>query len=79
MRVARPHGIAVSEILDYFGKCLRCQYPASAVRTAGVRPDGSYGTLVIATCDLPCGWRGPVPLTRMTGRRPPGPRDSVNP
>ena len=68
--MAKPHRIAFNEVLDYFGKCPRCDYPASAVRTTGVRVDGSFGTVVVATCDLPCGWRGPVPLTRMTDQPP---------
>jgi hypothetical protein len=67
----RPRAVEFSEILDYFGKCPRGNYPASAIRITHMHPDGPPKRLVIATCDLPCGWRGSVPLTRMTtGLRP---------
>ena len=73
-----PRPIVVSEVLDYFGKCPRCEYAATAVRATRVRADGSFETVVVATCGLPCGWRGPVPLTRMTNQPPPErPRSTV--
>ncbi|MCX4093098.1 hypothetical protein [Nocardia sp. alder85J] len=49
-----------SEILDFFGKCPECGYPARASTTPS-----SPGT-VAASCDRPCGWTGTVPLTTMT-------------
>lgn len=57
----------VKEILNYFGKCPACGYPA---RAAEVRaPSAKNGEIVVtiaATCDLPCGWSGPVKRTVMT-------------
>ncbi|WP_083896432.1 helix-turn-helix domain-containing protein [Nocardia jiangxiensis] len=44
-----------------------CGYPASASLISRQRPDGSTDHEIIATCGLPCGWRVPVPMTRMTG------------
>ncbi|WP_156371125.1 hypothetical protein [Nocardia arizonensis] len=32
--------------------------------------DGSSSASVIAACGLPCGWRGPVSPTTMTGEPP---------
>ncbi|MFI2280714.1 hypothetical protein [Nocardia beijingensis] len=57
----------VTEILDYFGRCAACDYPASAHLYTHHFADGSIHREVIATCGLPCGWRGPVPPHRMTG------------
>ncbi len=48
------------EILDYFGKCPECGYPARASTT--LRDTRT----VFASCDRPCGWTGIVPLTTMT-------------
>ncbi|MGW5570354.1 hypothetical protein ACWEVD_04065 [Nocardia thailandica] len=56
----------VTEILDYFGRCAACHYPASAHVYTHHFADGSTHREVIATCGLPCGWRGPVPMRRMT-------------
>lgn len=56
----------VTEILDYFGRCAACHYPASAHVYVHHFADGSTHHEVIATCGLPCGWRGPVPMRRMT-------------
>jgi hypothetical protein len=50
------------EVLDYFGKCPECGYPAKA--SATLRDDGT----VLAYCDRPCGWSARVPLTTMTTR-----------
>ena len=52
------------EVLDYFGKCPECGYPAHA------STEVIGATTVIACCDRPCGWTGMVPLTTMTGRTP---------
>jgi len=41
IEVATPGEIEFGEILDYFGKCPRCQYPARAIRATGIRTDGS--------------------------------------
>ncbi|MGY2009849.1 hypothetical protein ACW9HC_22940 [Nocardia gipuzkoensis] len=56
----------VSEILDYFGLCADCPYPASASLLRHHYSDGSTQREIIATCGLPCGWRAPVSPTRMT-------------
>ncbi|MEU1520744.1 hypothetical protein ACWDO0_13295 [Nocardia rhamnosiphila] len=55
------------EILDYFGKCASCGYPARAESTRRVFDNGEIETLVIASCSLPCGWSDRVSPTRMTG------------
>ncbi len=54
------------EILNYFGKCPACGYPARAVLRTISRNDGGVTDAVIATCELPCGWSGPVEPTIMT-------------
>ncbi|GAA5052335.1 hypothetical protein [Nocardia callitridis] len=60
--------ITVTDMLDYFGKCPRCGYPATASKT--VRHLGRINVVieVVATCGLPCGWSGQVPETTMTGQ-----------
>ncbi|KAF0846633.1 hypothetical protein [Nocardia caishijiensis] len=62
-----PVRITVHELLDYFGRCGACGYPASASRVVKHFGDGSIQHEVIATCGLPCGWRAPVSMRRMTG------------
>ncbi|WP_067649475.1 hypothetical protein [Nocardia harenae] len=57
-----------TEILDYFGKCEACGYPARASATTEMLAGGGVQTAVVAACSLPCGWTGRVPLTTMTGR-----------
>ncbi|MFF0491348.1 hypothetical protein ACWDSJ_06040 [Nocardia sp. NPDC003482] len=57
-----PAAPEIHEILDYFGKCPECGYPARASMSA------QDTTMVHASCDRPCGWTGTVPLTTMTGR-----------
>ncbi|MFC8044738.1 hypothetical protein [Nocardia sp. NPDC057353] len=57
-----------SEILDYFGKCEACGYPARAAATTEMLAGGGVQTSVVAACALPCGWTARVPLTTMTGR-----------
>lgn len=56
------------EILNYFGKCDACGYPARASTTKQVFDDGDVEISVIATCSLPCGWSDRVPRTTMTNR-----------
>lgn len=56
----------VDPILNYFGKCPACGYPARA-STIRVRfDDDTAAELVVAQCGLPCGWNGPVAPTTMT-------------
>ncbi len=57
---------SAEEILDYFGKCPVCGYPASAWRYTQRHADGAVASLVVAHCGLPCGWSGPVEPTSMT-------------
>ncbi|MEU6563391.1 hypothetical protein [Nocardia nova] len=54
------------EILNYFGKCPVCGYPAQAVLRTVCHTDGVITDAVIATCELPCGWTGPVEPSVMT-------------
>ncbi|RMI28810.1 hypothetical protein [Nocardia stercoris] len=57
----------VTELLNYFGRCPRCGYPASARVAQHQYSDGTSEREIIATCGLPCGWSGPVPMRSMTG------------
>ncbi|AHH16690.1 hypothetical protein NONO_c18900 [Nocardia nova SH22a] len=54
------------EILNYFGKCRACGYPARAVLRTVCHGDGVVTDSVIASCELPCGWSGPVEPSVMT-------------
>ncbi|MBH0779189.1 hypothetical protein [Nocardia bovistercoris] len=63
---SRPVAVRTHEILNYFGKCPACGYPARATEARGMSPRGEVDITVTANCDLPCGWSGPVPLTIMT-------------
>lgn len=65
-----PTRTRTHELLDYFGRCAKCGYPSSAMQITRQYADGSTEHEIIATCGLPCGWRGPVPMTRMTARMP---------
>ncbi|WP_039797512.1 hypothetical protein [Nocardia araoensis] len=55
------------EILDFFGKCRACGYPAYAETTTLRYDNGDRETKIIASCALPCGWTGEVSATPMTG------------
>ncbi|MFI9415272.1 hypothetical protein [Nocardia gamkensis] len=55
------------EILDFFGKCRACGYPAYAESTTLHYDNGDMETKIIAGCALPCGWTGEVSATPMTG------------
>ena len=59
----------VREVLDYFGKCPTCGYPARASTHTVYYSDGSTTAKVTGMCESPCGWSGPVTLTTMTDRR----------
>ncbi|MRH90163.1 hypothetical protein GFY24_22430 [Nocardia sp. SYP-A9097] len=60
----------VREILNYFGKCPLCGYPARASTYTARFDDGSTEEQIVATCGLPCGWNGPADPTTMTGTEP---------
>ncbi|MCL2535169.1 MAG: hypothetical protein FWE39_13490 [Nocardiaceae bacterium] len=65
----RPRRIvssSVREILNYFGKCPVCGYPARASTIAVTFDDGDARSLVVGTCGRPCGWNAPVEVTLMT-------------
>ncbi|MGK8490513.1 hypothetical protein [Nocardia asiatica] len=62
-RIARSRA---EEILDFFGKCRACGYPAYAETTTLHYDNGERETKVIASCALPCGWSGEVSATPMT-------------
>ncbi len=64
--MSAPTNTTVHELLDYFGRCGACGYPASASLVTRHFADGSTDREVIATCGLPCGWRAPVTMRRMT-------------
>ncbi|MBW0271640.1 hypothetical protein ATM97_12855 [Nocardia sp. MH4] len=53
------------EILNYFGTCGACGYPAQAHLVSAL-VDGHIATRVVATCGLPCGWRSVCARTTMT-------------
>ncbi|WP_280400002.1 hypothetical protein [Nocardia carnea] len=55
------------EILNYFGKCKSCGYPARAESYRRIYDNGEADTVVIASCSLPCGWSDQVLPTTMTG------------
>ncbi|MDR7167293.1 hypothetical protein J2W56_001011 [Nocardia kruczakiae] len=57
----------VHEVLDYFGKCAHCDYPASASLVIRWYSDYTSDRELIATCGLPCGWQESVPMKKMTG------------
>ncbi|WP_040835062.1 hypothetical protein [Nocardia brevicatena] len=56
------------EILDYFGKCASCGYPAHASAITRVYDNGDTECPVTATCALPCGWSDRVVPVTMTER-----------
>ncbi|MEV6062825.1 hypothetical protein [Nocardia asteroides] len=64
--MSAPVSTTVHELLDYFGRCGACGYPASASAVVQHFADGSTHREVVATCGLPCGWRAPVSMRRMT-------------
>ena len=63
--------IRTDEILNYFGKCAACGYPAAAESVRRVYDSGEIETMVVARCSLPCGWADRVLPTTMTGPVPP--------
>lgn len=60
-----------TEVLNYFGKCDNCQYPATAFVVAQTLSNGSVARELIAICALPCGWQSAVHHTPMTTTGPP--------
>lgn len=57
--------VTVREMLNFFGKCEECGYPASASWVETVT-SGRATRELIAECGLPCGWRGAAQKTPMT-------------
>lgn len=58
--------VRMEEVFDYFGKCPVCGYPARAWRVCSSYAWRAPVISFIGSCDLPCGWRGPVRITTMT-------------
>lgn len=54
------------EVLNYFGTCPRCGYPAQAFLVATHYADGKIRVTTDGSCALPCGWSGPIEVTTMT-------------
>ncbi|MEV0355612.1 hypothetical protein AB0H71_06050 [Nocardia sp. NPDC050697] len=44
------------EVLDFFGACPRCGYPAQESETVRTFAKGITERIVFRTCGLPCGW-----------------------
>ncbi|MGN2638008.1 hypothetical protein ACTD5D_17795 [Nocardia takedensis] len=65
--VSRVH---IHEIVNYFGKCHDCGYPATAAVHVTTYRDGTTESAVVATCGTPCGWSGPAAVTTMSGEPP---------
>ncbi len=63
-------GTNVYEIVNYFGKCPVCGYPATAAMYVTTCGNVTVSSAVVATCGSPCGWSGPAVPTTMTGEVP---------
>ncbi|MBH0779809.1 hypothetical protein [Nocardia bovistercoris] len=50
----------VEDVVDFFAKCPRCGYHATATRTVRELDSGRIETEMRATCGLPCGWEQTV-------------------
>ncbi|MEV0355713.1 hypothetical protein AB0H71_06560 [Nocardia sp. NPDC050697] len=54
------HPVLVStvtrDVLDHFGKCPRCGYPAQESETVRTFQRGFTERIRFRTCGLPCGW-----------------------
>lgn len=57
----------VQEVLNYFGKCPMCDFPAKAWHITARFDDGRVESQTIAVCEGWCGWKGPAHPTPMTG------------
>ncbi|MFD4459546.1 hypothetical protein [Nocardia sp. NPDC058480] len=57
----------VQDVLNYFGRCPICDYPAQAWHLTAQFDDGVVESQTIAACGGWCGWKGPVSPTTMTG------------
>ncbi|CAM4344707.1 hypothetical protein NONI108955_21930 [Nocardia ninae] len=57
----------VQDVLNYFGKCPICDYPARAWHLTAQFDDGRIESQTVAACGGWCGWKGPVSPTPMTG------------
>lgn len=58
----------VQDVLNYFGHCPICDYPARAWHITARFDDGEVASQTIAACGGWCGWKGPVAATTMTGQ-----------
>lgn len=57
----------VRDVLNYFGNCPICGYPARACHITAEFDDGQVDSQTVAACGGWCGWKGPVAPTPMTG------------
>lgn len=46
----------IEDVVDFFAKCPRCGYHATATQTIRETDSGRIETEMQATCGLPCGW-----------------------
>ncbi|MGX1809099.1 hypothetical protein ACWIGI_25540 [Nocardia sp. NPDC055321] len=58
-----PVHVMVRDVLDYFGACAHCGYPAQASEVVSTFRDGRVRVAMTPTCGLPCGWHGRPRLT----------------
>ncbi|MEU6559493.1 hypothetical protein [Nocardia nova] len=54
------------EVLNYFGDCPKCGYTAHAFVVVTHHFDSRVLVETVGSCGVPCGWSGPVTLTKMT-------------
>ncbi|WP_216911071.1 hypothetical protein [Nocardia noduli] len=52
-----PTRTRVEDVVDFFAKCPRCGYPATATRTVREFDSGTTEFELLASCGLPCGWQ----------------------
>lgn len=54
------------EVLNHFGSCPVCGYAAHAFLVSTSYSDGRTKITSEGACGLPCGWSGPIEITKMT-------------
>ncbi|MEU0542922.1 hypothetical protein [Nocardia sp. NPDC005978] len=61
-----PVHVMVRDVLDYFGSCERCGYPAQASEVVRTFGNGRVQVAMTPTCGLPCGWHGQPRVSHTT-------------
>ncbi|MCP2278646.1 hypothetical protein [Nocardia amikacinitolerans] len=61
LRIELPERVRIRAVLDYFGKCPNCGYPAEASSIERRRGDDTVATEIVAYCGMPCGWSAQMP------------------